>query len=729
MSSEVAPPSEPSPTTGGKRPRSATRTEAEIRFGGGAILSSDLLAAVEHLTLHPNDPAPGLTLDGGLEEDGGPPAAVISSWPKVPDVVLLESDDTLERYAHTADHFGESAAQQPDHPRYIFQRSNMQRGDYRRLAQGLPRLPREPHVAAPAVTHATPAATTTSAAPTQQLAVDVSMDEASDIPANSNVTELHFESQYRLPGQPEGKPIHIRGDWRTRLETGYKLMDQKSVNGVRHIFVQIIGEWPHEVTAGPTEIADASQKLITSHTFYADVFRHHLRNMLNRQYNKTEKESRFCIDNIHAGEAQSQGYDMLELWQTLEKDDDVGTLVKQQLHETFLAVASTRTVGKPSKKYPTIQGTSQTLKDAIEYAKREAKESLYWKLLGQKCVANACQPDASDLRGKFIAESPEIKQIAVESKACKASQVVVPNDSSWTRINKPPANTDSPVCVILYDDSQLSKDGEITDDAIVGLVVYNAETFTRHASEIDQNGVLLEAQANMQSCQFKDALKRSFHYTGSMTKSAAGTHSTNSVRTNAIPRLTALSAANAPVTHIPAPGNATAEKVHDESGILANQSSLRTAILKNKDIRQLHNFALLEGLSPSLAQKQMAIAKKAKLINRLGAPDTASFASFAYGAPAHNDSDDTVTMGWISSRSPKIQNDESNFFYSDFKVIVQFADNAHWVWNARDHFHGTSLSRLASRSPSAWKTYCKKDPLSGQWSRANVITHAVVNAK
>ena len=76
----------------------------------------------------------------------------------------------------------------------------------------------------------------------------------------------------------------------------------------------------------------------------------------------------------------------------------------------------------------------------------------------------------------------------------------------------------------------------------------------------------------------------------------------------------------------------------------------------------------------------------------------------------------------------QVQDDESNFFYSEYKVILELDHNAHWMWDARKHYHGTTLSRLAAERPKSWKTFAKKNPDAGQWSRANVISHKTVNA-
>jgi hypothetical protein len=44
------------------------------------------------------------------------------------------------------------------------------------------------------------------------------------------------------------------------------------------------------------------------------------------------------------------------------------------------------------------------------------------------------------------------------------------------------------------------------------------------------------------------------------------------------------------------------------------------------------------------------------MLNVLGTPDYASFATYAYAAGPHFDKDDSPTSGWVISRSEKVLN-------------------------------------------------------------------------
>ena len=67
--------------------------------------------------------------------------------------------------------------------------------------------------------------------------------------------------------------------------------------------------------------------------------------------------------------------------------------------------------------------------------------------------------------------------MAVKKHACIKNEVIVPNDSSWTRTVKP-SHTDEPVCIILYDRSLVNSENEIEDDAIVSSKLFNYKTNT-----------------------------------------------------------------------------------------------------------------------------------------------------------------------------------------------------------------------------------------------------------
>ena len=46
--------------------------------------------------------------------------------------------------------------------------------------------------------------------------------------------------------------------------------------------------------------------------------------------------------------------------------------------------------------------------------------------------------------------------------------------------------------------------------------------------------------------------------------------------------------------------------------------------------------------------------ERKKLINQLGRPNTASFATYAYCAGLHLDTDESVTHGWVIKREKEV---------------------------------------------------------------------------
>ena len=113
----------------------------------------------------------------------------------------------------------------------------------------------------------------------------------------------------------------------------------------------------------------------------------------------------------------------------------------------------------------------------------------------------------------------------------------------------------------------------------------------------------------------------------------------------------------------------------------------------------------------------------------------------------HTNNDNSVTVGWISARSKQVSkmdtncnsliqpkyyvlDDESNFVYAQFKVILDLDVDTHFIWNAPCHLHGTTMNRVFANDPKLWKTFARSlanAPLA-QWSHANVLTHNAVSS-
>ena len=59
---------------------------------------------------------------------------------------------------------------------------------------------------------------------------------------------------------------------------------------------------------------------------------------------------------------------------------------------------------------------------------------------------------------------------------------------------------------------------------------------------------------------------------------------------------------------------------------------------------------------------------------------------------------------------------------------MELETDAHWIWNAPEQLHGTSMNRVSAKNPKSWKTWARKNPHMAQWSRGNVITHRVLQS-
>jgi hypothetical protein len=117
------------------------------------------------------------------------------------------------------------------------------------------------------------------------------------------------------------------------------------------------------------------------------------------------------------------------------------------------------------------------------------------------------------------------------------------------------------------------------------------------------------------------------------------------------------------------------------------------------------------------------------MLNKLGRPDTSSFATYAYCASLHLDRDESVTHGWVIKRGNFVHRDESNFVFGNHKVILQLNQGSHWFWRANIDMHGTTTNKVAMQHPCKWKTpeFLENADIA-QWTHVNTIPKAVVGA-
>jgi hypothetical protein len=151
---------------------------------------------------------------------------------------------------------------------------------------------------------------------------------------------------------------------------------------------------------------------------------------------------------------------------------------------------------------------------------------------------------------------------------------------------------------------------------------------------------------------------------------------------------------------------------------MEEQSQLRMDIKK-------HNAGFL----PHFAAAQYKKAVEKKMLNRLGRPNTASFATYAYCAGLHLDNDESITHGWVIKRGKEVGRRESNFVWGNHKLILQLNKGSHWFWRADIDAHGTTTNKLVMTHPGRWKTAAilEEDEMA-QWTRVNTIPKAVADA-
>jgi hypothetical protein len=110
----------------------------------------------------------------------------------------------------------------------------------------------------------------------------------------------------------------------------------------------------------------------------------------------------------------------------------------------------------------------------------------------------------------------------------------------------------------------------------------------------------------------------------------------------------------------------------------------------------------------------------------------------------HIDKGICVSHGWVFSRTKEvwytfcdfspnlhvlqIHRKESNFVYSDYKLIVELSYDCHWFWNAAEDAHGTTTNQLTMSKPVRWKDGTIHMLDKAQWTSAQMIPLAVASA-
>ncbi|KAL0960044.1 hypothetical protein HGRIS_011692 [Hohenbuehelia grisea] len=243
----------------------------------------------------------------------------------------------------------------------------------------------------------------------------------------------------------------------------------------------------------------------------------------------------------------------------------------------------------------------------------------------------------NDMKGKVIIESTEIMDMGVASGAFTPKDCYIIDDT-WTHICRPGSSGKEFESLVFWcPDSP--DDHQPTEAKIFGYALYGADVCTNITSHYGQQAVETEMKNIVHSVQFRENIKQAMQTVGTMVKSSIGTVSTNGV-THSIPAHVDVLSPNArPATQT----------------TIQEQQSLRVEIERAAPVLQNRMYMFLCGFMPHLAEQQLEVARSCNLINRFGAPNYSSFASYGYSAVFHTDNDDTVTEGWVSGRSANIK--------------------------------------------------------------------------
>ncbi|KAG2030243.1 hypothetical protein BDR03DRAFT_1017338 [Suillus americanus] len=481
--------------------------------------------------------------------------------------------------------------------------------------------------------------------------------------------------------------------------------------GINYILGEIIKYWP---CMDDEEVEKHRLSLVTGYSFYQEILRLHLQRFKNLELHGKHVSP---LDHRAAGT-----FGFVKLWDIFEGGTRIlgpeRTALMDQILSMFFQLAQKHladTAPAPSVAFSQVKAIPVEIRTAIEDSKTQRNEIAIAQYLGELAYRNAewigVPGDVTTtMRNKIVVESQEILELGLSSNAFKPEDIILV-DGSWMRIKKP--NNGQHRSVILWAKDHVN-DTNPTEAKIFGAVIYNAHEETSFASEHTQERVQLEMRAMMHDIRTRENCKRGMMNYGTLVKSSLGMAVTNGLL-------------NQPEIQV--------AKIHENAQartIVKHQvqSSLRISIQTARPVIQACNFAFLQGFLPHFAKEQLAKATEAHLLNRYGVPNTQAFASYGYCAAMHTDRDDSVTVGWISARSHKVLDDESNFVYAEFKIILELDVNTHFIWNAPNDLHGTTMNRVFSKQPKSWKTFTRTlaNADLAQWSRANVLTHNAVSS-
>jgi hypothetical protein len=140
-----------------------------------------------------------------------------------------------------------------------------------------------------------------------------------------------------------------------------------------------------------------------------------------------------------------------------------------------------------------------------------------------------------------------------------------------------------------------------------------------------------------------------------------------------------------------------------------------------------------------------AAAQASHMLDTIGYPTMSNFVTVDYSAASHIDKDTCPTAGQVLHRSQQVclpslsghlvltvsQLDRlsHNFFWTDFKLIVEMTTNMLWYWRADMEEHGTTVGEYVLSQSSAMSASQLRARLrEGQITRVSTIPKAVASA-
>ena len=76
----------------------------------------------------------------------------------------------------------------------------------------------------------------------------------------------------------------------------------------------------------------------------------------------------------------------------------------------------------------------------------------------------------------------------------------------------------------------------------------------------------------------------------------------------------------------------------------------------------------------------------------------------------------------------QVPDDESNFYYASYKLLIELALGTFWIWLAEEDYHGTTANTLQLLEPENWQKYAKSEPKKAQWTLVETLPKAVTRA-